>query len=142
MDGPSEDQVIFQQTFIVFSLSLSLCLSLSLSAQANYGGICVKLPKTLKAIYSDDDHGGGGGEGEEGGESEGWGSEGGGGEGDGGDPEVEMNWNICNYLSEAGSCQDIFRVKLVCTARNTSQTSIALSAAGSCCWPCACSVYA
>ena len=26
------------------------------------------------------------------------------------EPEVEMNWNMCNYLPESGSCQDIFRV--------------------------------
>ena len=26
------------------------------------------------------------------------------------EPEVEMNWNVCNYLPESGSCQDIFRV--------------------------------
>ena len=24
--------------------------------------------------------------------------------------EVEMNWNICRYLPEAGSCQEIFKV--------------------------------
>ena len=26
--------------------------------------------------------------------------------------EVEMNWNICKYLPEAASCQDIFRVRI------------------------------
>lgn len=24
--------------------------------------------------------------------------------------EVEMNWNLCSYLPDAGSCQDLFRV--------------------------------
>ena len=28
------------------------------------------------------------------------------------DQEVEMNWNICNYLPESGSCQDIFKVMI------------------------------
>ena len=31
-------------------------------------------------------------------------------EGEGGRTEVEMKWNICKYLPEAASCQDIFRV--------------------------------
>ena len=34
----------------------------------------------------------------------------GGEEGEGGRTEVEMKWNICKYLPEAASCQDIFRV--------------------------------
>ena len=24
--------------------------------------------------------------------------------------EVQMNWNICKYLPQAGSCQDLFQV--------------------------------
>ncbi len=30
--------------------------------------------------------------------------------GEGGGIQLDMNWNICKYLPEAGSCQDWFRV--------------------------------
>lgn len=64
--------------------------------QANYGGIKVSLPQPLKAIYNDEDNS--------------LIQEEGGVASTPNDPEVEMNWNICNYLPESGSCQDIFRV--------------------------------
>ena len=63
--------------------------------QANYGGISVKVPKALREMFSDEEPG----EVEEEEEEE-----------EGGKAEVEMNWNICKYLPEAASCQDIFRV--------------------------------
>jgi DNA polymerase epsilon subunit 1 len=81
--------------------------------QANYGGVRVKLPPSLKALYSEEEN-----------------SEtatatqeevgvastpneqemGSLNEQEIEEPEVEMNWNVCNYLPESGSCQDIFRV--------------------------------
>ena len=56
----------------------------------------MKVPKALREMFSDEEPG----EVEE--EEE--------GEEEGGKAEVEMNWNICKYLPEAASCQDIFRV--------------------------------
>ena len=67
--------------------------------QANYGGMRVQLPPSLKSIYNDNENSAT--QSEEVGvvstpnEVE---------------QEVEMNWNICNYLPESSSCQDIFRV--------------------------------
>lgn len=63
--------------------------------QANYGGISVKVPKSLREIFTDEEPSEVEVEEEE--EEE-------------GKTEVEMNWNICKYLPEAASCQDIFRV--------------------------------
>ena len=67
--------------------------------QSNYGGVRVKLPSSLKTIYGEEED-----------DSEPM------EEGVGvastptNEQEVEMNWNVCNFLPEAGSCQDIFRV--------------------------------
>ena len=77
----------------------------------------VKLPKSLKALFSEDDEGDENEEemrqgegGQDGVEmlSDGEGEVSRGSQEDG--PEVEMNWNICKYLPEAASCQDIFQV--------------------------------
>jgi len=64
--------------------------------QANYGGISVKVPKSLREIFTDEEPSEVEVEEEE--------------EEEEGKTEVEMNWNICKYLPEAASCQDIFRV--------------------------------
>lgn len=40
--------------------------------------------------------------------------------------EVEMRWDICKYLPEAASCQDLFRVSL-----NRDAVSLFKKA---CCW--------
>ena len=69
--------------------------------QANYGGITVPLPKSLKKIFGEAV------EEEEVEEEEVMEVEG------DGKPEVQMNWNICKYLPEAASCQDIFQVMTV-----------------------------
>ena len=98
MDGPGLIPILQYQYVLIMH-----------TPQANYGGVRVKLPASLKAIYhddepsmADDEMGVVSGEGTE--EEVGVVSNG------GSEEEVEMNWNICNYLPEAGSCQDIFRV--------------------------------
>ena len=73
--------------------------------QANYGGISVKVPKSLREMFSDERPSQEGEEEEEDMEM----ME---GEEDSRKTEVEMNWNICKYLPEAASCQDIFRVRV------------------------------
>ena len=81
--------------------------------QANYGGVSVKLPKSLRELFNEDS--------EEASEVQelGDGEE---GEGDGGRAEVQMNWNICKYLPEAASCQDIFRVRTPTLTHHTHTT--------------------
>ena len=72
--------------------------------QANYGGVTVPLPKSLKKLFSDveeEDE-------EEKEEEEDMEME----KEESGKAEVQMNWNICKYLPEAASCQDIFQVYL------------------------------
>ena len=74
--------------------------------QANYGGVSLALPKSLELLNG----------GEEGGQEkvEGEGSEV--MEVEGEDErleEMEMNWNIRQYLPQAGSCQDLFNVSLI-----------------------------
>ena len=63
----------------------------------------VKLPASLKAIYGEEENSEGGAPQEVGVASTP-------NEEEIGEPEVEMNWNVCTYLPESGSCQDIFRV--------------------------------
>ena len=72
--------------------------------QANHGGISVKVPKSLREMFSDE---GASQEEEEEEEVEMMEDE-----EDSRKTEVEMNWNICKYLPEAASCQDIFRVRI------------------------------
>ena len=72
--------------------------------QANYGGISVKVPKSLREMFSDERPSQEEEEEEDVEMME--------GEEDSRKTEVEMNWNICKYLPEAASCQDIFRVRV------------------------------
>ena len=77
--------------------------------QANYGGVSIRLPKSLRSVNREEGEEDGGQE-----EVEGEGlevmevgyedqrSEG-----------MEMNWNIRQYLPQAGSCQDLFNVSLI-----------------------------
>ena len=73
--------------------------------QANYGGVSISLPMTLELLNGE-------GEREE--------------EGEGEESEVmevededqrsegmEMNWNIRQYLPQAGSCQELFNVSSI-----------------------------
>jgi DNA polymerase epsilon subunit 1 len=84
--------------------------------QANYGGMNANLPKSLKSVPEEEEMG----EGEEDGDG---GREGVKGEegseimefgyGDQQLEEMQMNWNIRQYLPQAGSCQDFFHVSLI-----------------------------
>ena len=56
----------------------------------------MQLPRQLRLLFSDDN------DKEECDEGE--------GEGITTEREVEMRWDICKYLPEAASCQDLFRV--------------------------------
>ena len=73
--------------------------------QANYGGVSVALPRSLESV------------------NEGLGEEEG-VEGEGSEvmeveyedqksEEIVVNWNIRQYLPQAGSCQDLFTVSLI-----------------------------
>lgn len=82
-------------------------LSLSL-IQENYGGVKVKLPRSLLEVYRDPEEAPNDEENsDEDMDSEEVESE---GVVDGKGIQLDMNWNICKYLPEAGSCQDWFRV--------------------------------
>ena len=83
--------------------------------QANYGGISVKVPKSLREMFSEERPSQEEEEEEEDVEM----TE---GEEDSRKTEVEMNWNICKYLPEAASCQDIFRVRVDLLALNVLTT--------------------
>ena len=71
--------------------------------QANYGGMSIPLPKALS-------HNEGEGEGEEEEESEVMEIDQNEGQRSGG---MEMNWNIRQYLPQAGSCQELFNVSVL-----------------------------
>ena len=78
--------------------------------QANHGGMSAKLPMSLKPVQEDEDIDGAdqeGIEGEEGSEVMEVGYE------DRQLEEIEMNWNIRQYLPQAGSCQEFFNVSLI-----------------------------
>lgn len=60
----------------------------------------MKLPRQLRMLFSDDDAKDKNGEEKE--EEEDVSAE----------REVEMRWDICKYLPESASCQDLFRVSL------------------------------
>ena len=82
--------------------------------QANYGGMSAKLPKSLKPVQEEDGDGGQEGvEGEEGSEVMEVGYE------DRRLEEMEMNWNIRQYLPQAGSCQEFFNVSLILIFHST-----------------------
>ena len=76
--------------------------------QANYGGVSVTLPKSLLSLGRGE--GGEVGDGREMGEEESEVMD----EGEESQREegMEMNWNIRQYLPQAGSCQDLFNVSL------------------------------
>lgn len=82
--------------------------------QANYGGISVKVPKSLREMFSEERPSQEEEEEEDVEMTE--------GEEDSRKTEVEMNWNICKYLPEAASCQDIFRVRVDLLALNVLTT--------------------
>ena len=71
--------------------------------QANYGGMSVKLPTSLNPVNGEQDQEMVGVESEESEVMEV-------GYGDQSLEEIEMKWNIRQYLPQAGSCQDIFHV--------------------------------
>ena len=76
--------------------------------QANYGGVSVNLPKSLQLLGGGEEGevGDGGDRGEEGSEVMEEGEESQREEG------MEMNWNVRQYLPQAGSCQELFNVSL------------------------------
>ena len=97
VDGPG---LIPIPTYMHSHIHTHTVISSISRTQTNYGGVKVKLPTSLKAIYHNEADSTMMSQEEEGVACTPSGAE----------PEVEMNWNICNYLPEAGSCQDIFRV--------------------------------
>ena len=65
--------------------------------QANYGGMSIPLPESLQLLQEGQELGDEGSEVMEVG-------------GTGEEQRMEMNWNIRQYLPQAGSCQDAFNV--------------------------------
>eukprot|EP00731_Ephydatia_muelleri_P013509 Em0007g819a len=80
--------------------------------QANYGGISMKVPRQLSMLFSDDDAKDENDEKEEEEEVS-------------VEREVEMRWDICKYLPEAASCQDLFRFGLTNLVHYVSVSSLA-----------------
>ena len=78
--------------------------------QVNYGGVRVKLPSSLRTMYGEEENSEATNEEEVGVASTPNDPEVGVAPTAPNEEEVEMNWSVCNFLPEAGSCQDIFRV--------------------------------
>ena len=78
--------------------------------QVNYGGVRVKLPSSLRTMYGEEENSEATNEEEVGVASTPNDQEVGMAPTAPNEEEVEMNWSVCNFLPEAGSCQDIFRV--------------------------------